>query len=273
MPNETPADPMLVKFAAYMRTARLSPATIGKRVEILTRLLTFLGHPLLEATLDELAQFQASFDNLARASIDIYTRHVHAFYKWAVEFEHLATDPSRRMVKVKLSAAVPHPTRQDDLRVILACAMGRIRTAYILAAFAGLRCGEICQLRWEDLTIDVATPTMLVHGKGSKDRIVPLLPPVIAELLTLPTPRRGRIITRDDGRPAEPLWLSGESTRFLKSLGMPTTLHSMRAAFATQAAKMTHDPLFVRDLLGHASVKTTEIYMRADVEPRPFTSD
>jgi site-specific recombinase XerD len=39
----------------------------------------------------------------------------------------------------------------------------------------------------------------------------------------------------------------------------------MRAAFATQAAMLTHDPLFVRDLLGHASVKTTEIYMQSSL--------
>ena len=43
--------------------------------------------------------------------------------------------------------------------------------------------------------------------------------------------------------------------------GVDTTLHSLRHSFATWAARTTRDPLLVRDLLGHSSVATTEIYM------------
>lgn len=262
----TASDPMLERFEAHMRTERLAEMTILKRVEILGRLLAFLGHPLLDATTDELYAFQRTFDHLSAASVNIYTRHAQAFYRWAIEWEHIEADPTRRMANVKVAGTVPHPTKAADLRVVFACARGRIRTAYVLAAFAGLRCAEICKARWVDLNIDAATPTLLVHGKGNKDRYVPLVGPVIEELAGLPEPHRGQILTRDNGDPLVPLWLSGESTRFLASIGIESTLHSMRAAFATSVARSTRDPMFVRDLLGHASVATTQIYIDTNLD-------
>lgn len=256
-------DPILGRFEAHMRTARLSPVTILKRMELLGRLLVFLGHPLLEATVDEMLAFQRTFDHLRPASVSIYTRHAQAFFRWAIEWEHIEADPTRRMVKVKVAATVPHPTKPADLRLVFACARGRMRSAYVLAAFAGLRSGEICRARWDDLTIDAATPTMLIHGKGAKDRIVPLVAPVVEEIRALPLPHRGYLLTQDDGSPMDPLWLSGKSTVFLDSIGVESTLHSMRAAFATAVARSTRDPMFVRDLLGHASVATTQIYIES----------
>jgi integrase len=180
--------------------------------------------------------------------MDVYTRHIRAFYRWAVEFDYLISDPSRRLVKVKPRATVPHPTKPEDLRLILARDQGPLRTAYVLAAFAGLRCGEICRLRWEDIDLDGDQPTALIDGKGDKQRRVPLLPPVLDELRKQAPTRRGYVVTYK-GVPFEPLRLSHDSGIFLRlDMGLATTLHSMRAAFATAAAK------------------TTEIYMASSME-------
>ena len=112
--------------------------------------------------------------------------------------------------------------------------------------------------------LDLAAPaTALVHGKGRKDRTVPLLPTVVDELLRQ---RHGWVITLDNGKPYTPNRLSVDSTKHLHELGIPTTLHSMRAAFATLAFAATRDPLFVRDLLGHSSVATTEIYTLSSLQ-------
>ncbi len=260
------SDQGLAEFLQYMTTARLSPATIRSRMEILTRLSTFLGRPLLTATIDDLVAWQRTYRHLARATDDIYTRHVRAFYAWAVEFEHLDKDPSRRMVAVKVHKGLPHPTKATDLQVIFACVTGHLRTAYTLAAFAGLRCGEICRLRWDDITEDGQVPTAFIQGKGGKERIVPMLRPVMDELWSQPHSGRGHLITDTAGRPYRPNHLSADSSRYLTSLGLPTTLHSMRHAFATSAVRLTRDPLFVRDLLGHSSVATTEIYMQTSLD-------
>ena len=190
--------------------------------------------------------------------MDVYTRHCKALYAWALERGYIEHDPAAALATPHLGHGKPHPTRVEDLATVFACTTGALRTAYTLAAFAGLRCGEVCRLRGED--IDYTSPaTAFIHGKGRKDRTVPLLPAVVDELHACP--RRGWVITLESGLPYRPNRLSVDSSNYLlHELGIATTLHSMRAAFATLAFQATRDPLFVRDLLGHESVPTTEVY-------------
>ncbi len=245
------------EFVTHMRILKRSDATITKRIELLGRLIAFLGKPINDAATEDLRAFQASYAHLAPASVDIYTRHMKAFYRWAHGRGLIETDPAAPLGVPHIGRGKPHPTRVEDLAVIFACTTGALRLAYVLAAFAGLRCGEVCRLQGQDL--DLTPPaTALVHGKGGKDRTVPLLPVVVAELHG--TARRGWLVTHENGHPYRPNQLSVASTKHLHDLGIATTLHSMRAAFATLAFAATRDPLFVRDLLGHESVATTEVY-------------
>lgn len=246
-------------YVQSMRNAKMSEITIRDRVELLTRLEEFLGIPLLEATGDDLYRYQSTYAHLAPATVDIYTRHIRALYRWAYRTDRLATDIGEHLILPRIHRGRPHPTSFDDLRTILACAREPLRTTYILAAFAGLRCGEVCRLHSRE--VDRENATALIHGKGGKQRTVPLLGPVMSEIGY----RRGWIITTFHGRPVTPDRLSSDSSRFLHDLGMATTLHSMRGTFATAAARITHDPLLVRDLLGHDSVATTEIYMESSL--------
>jgi integrase len=136
----------------------------------------------------------------------------------------------------------------------------------VLAAFAVLRCGEIGRLSGEDLTLSAAQPVALIHGKGGCERVVPLLPPVVAELRA--TVRgRGPVVLTPDGKPFTPDWLTNASSRFMKAVSVQSTLHSVRHYFASTIAQMTKDVLLVKDLLGNSSLQTTQIYGRASTAP------
>lgn len=248
------------KFIGYMTARKFSPQTIHDRVEFLGRLAGFLPGTLLEATSESLEGFQATYAHLAPASVDIYTRHIRAFYRWARRAGLIETDPAEDLPLPIVPKAIPHPTSFDDLRVILGCSTGILHTSYVLAAFAGLRAGEICRLAGREINRDSGKPIALIHGKGNKDRMVPILAPVMSEIGF----GRGWIITKND-KPVRPSILSAESSRFIKSLGIGTTLHSMRATFATHVMRLTGDPLLVRDLLGHESLETTQIYTLGDM--------
>lgn len=252
---------LLVQYTEEMRVRQYSPATIEDRTAVLQRLARFARKPLPDCDAADVRDFQATFAHLAPASVNVYSRHIKAFFDWATKRRLLAENPCEEMVVPKVPKGRPHPTAADDLRMIFACTSGSLRIAYVLAAFAGLRRGEICALQRPDLNLaDAGQPTALVRGKGRKERVVPLLPPVVAELLDYGLPRAGWVVLRN-GKRYDPEKLSIDSHYHLLGLGVQTTLHSMRAAFATRAAQVTHDPLFVRDLLGHESVATTEIYV------------
>lgn len=257
---------VLDSFELHMRTAKISPVTIDKRIELLGRLATFLVPTgLLDATPADLERWQQSHAHLAATSLDIYSRHTVELYRWAVRTERLATDPTTRMVSVRVTRGLPHPISEPDLRAVLAAAPAPLRLIYILAAFAGLRRGEICRLRVEDLALDAPQPVALVRGKGAHERHVPLLPPVAAELRNLRLPRRG-IVVQHKGEPYNPERLSCNSHNFMRSIGVESTLHSLRHYFATQVVRLTRDILLVRDLLGHSSVHTTQVYMSSTID-------
>lgn len=258
----------LEAYERHMRAAKRSPRTIGDRLELLVRLARWLApRDLFEATPDDLERFQQSLAHLSRNSLDIYSRHVFAFYKWARDVDMVQSDLTRRMVRIQARRGVPHPISEADLRIILACSRGGLRLAYILAAFAGLRAGEITRLRGEDLTLDGGQSVALIHGKGDRERIVPLLPPVVAEIEPLARlQRRGVIVRMPNGTPYTPANLSVMSSRFMKELGVCSTLHSLRHYFATSVVKLTRDVLLVRDLLGHSSIATTQIYMHSSLD-------
>jgi integrase len=259
-------------FELHMRTAKMSPETIKKRLEILRRLEAVLEYddyspkPLIEATPDDLAAFQGTFADLAPASMDIYTRHVMAFYAWAVKFGHIETDPCSRLVSVRVRKGLPHPTSASDVRLIFACTRRPLRTAYVLAAYGGLRCGEVCRLRWEELNLAGAVPSAFVHGKGGKERVVPLLPAVVDELQQIGPAPKGYVLLTASGRPYQPSRLSVASSKHLRELHVASTLHSLRHYYATAAYQATRDILLVRDLIGHESVGTTQIYTRSSLD-------
>ncbi len=248
-------------FIREMRIAGYSPVTIKDRVELIRRFEKFIDKPLTDATAEDIARFQDRAAKLAPASANIYARHLKAFYKWTHR-QGLTGDLAEDVIVPRVPRGRPHPTSSDDLAVIFACTTGALRLAYVLAAFAGLRRGEICRLQRQHLDLQGPLATILVMGKGGHERTVPLLKPVVDELHDYGLPRAGYVLKRR-GEPYKPADLSIDSLRHLQELRVETTLHSMRHAFATSAARATRDPLFVRDLLGHQSVQTTEIYMDA----------
>lgn len=251
----------LTAYRTDMQTANYSPRTVNDRIDLLTRLEAWLGLPLIEATAVQLAAWQRQFRHLQPATVDIYTRHTQAFYRWAAKRGLIERDPAVDLIRPKLHRGLPHPTSLDDLRLIFAVTTGPLRLPYLLATFAGLRCMEICALDRSDLDLD-REPWMLIHGKGGRVRRLPVLPPILEALPA----RSGRVARTWTGLPWTPKRLSVESHRHLHGLGLSTTLHSMRHTFLTHAARMTRDPLFVRDLAGHVSVATTEIYMQSSLE-------
>lgn len=252
-------------YTADLHLATSSEATIIARLKIVMRLAAWLDPvPLIEATPATLAGFQRQFVGLADASINIYVRNIQWFYRWALSTDLITVDPSTRMRKPRIRPGKPHPTSLDDLRAIFACTSGQLRIAYVLAAFAGLRRGEICRLRRSDLELSQRCPVAHVEGKGNKQRTVPLVEPVVSELYSYGLPRSGWIITwRGQRYPYD--YLSNHSAQHLRGIGIATTLHSMRHTYATTTYRTTRDVLMLKVLLGHESVRTTEVYAEPDM--------
>lgn len=187
---------------------------------------------------------------------------LHIFYEWAIREGLTELDPTVLMDRPRLPRYQPRPIGEADLEVAISCAPPMMRAWLMLAAYAGLRASEVAAVERGDL-LD-GDDLLIVHGKGSKERIVPVRPDVLEALRRHGLPGAGLVFTRPDGTPWPGQKVSLYASRFLKGLGIDATLHQLRHRFATKAYQACSDIRVVQELLGHASPTTTAVYAAWD---------
>ncbi|HET6345586.1 MAG TPA: site-specific tyrosine recombinase, partial [Myxococcota bacterium] len=145
----------------------------------------------------------------------------------------------------------------------------RNRAALELLYGSGLRASELCQLRLEDLNLNAGL--VRPQGKGGKERLVPVSPPGLVALRAYLEAGRPALVK---GPPNSFVFL-GNKGRALSRMGLfkivrrsgvtagvtaKVSPHKLRHAFATHLLQGGADLRSVQEMLGHASIATTEIY-------------
>ena len=152
-----------------------------------------------------------------------------------------------------------------------------LRDRAILELFysTGIRLRELAGLRLDAL--DLSGKLVRVVGKGNKERLVPLGEPARVALVAY-LARRGELLSEQttdqhhlfltrSGRSLSPSGIQGRVTRHLaKATGRSLSPHALRHAFATHMLDAGADLNAVKELLGHASLSTTQIYTHVSVE-------
>lgn len=258
------------QYEIHLETAKRSVVTINDRIAQLHRVADWLdGTQLLDATPLQLAEWQASIRHLSANTVRVYTTHLQQFYRWALDVELIDADPSRRLPRPRVNRGTPHPIADLELENLFAVCTGPLRLVFAFAAFAGLRCGEITRLQRTDIEIYSDHPTVLVRGKGNKERRLPVIPTLVEEIHYAghSARRTGALIRTAEGRAYGPNNLSHVANDWLHNvLGSDSTLHSLRHWFLTNVYRITKDPLFVRDLAGHADLSTTQVYVESGLD-------
>ncbi len=150
------------------------------------------------------------------------------------------------------------------------------RDAAVMALLygSGLRISEALGLKRRDVPAPGAGDVLIVNGKGNKTRMVPVLHNVlelIAEYATMcpcPLPAEGPMFVGARGGPLSPRIIQLTMERMRGALGLPdsATPHALRHSFATHLLSRGGDLRAIQELLGHASLSTTQIYTGIDTE-------
>lgn len=245
-------------WCAWLVAGGASRATVALRRYQIVRLGQSFGRRSpWSLSPDDLGVWLASHE-WGLESLRSYRSAVRSFYGWAHASGKVESDPSRLLRRVRRSAPRPRPAPEPVIDAALAAADGRARLMLLLGSREGLRRGEIALIRGSDVTRDDAGWSLLVHGKGGKERTVPLLDE-IGEMLGGAGP--GWAFPNGRGGHLSPGHVSVILRRSLGSC----TAHQLRHRFGTVAYQRSHDIRAVQELLGHASVATTQVYTAIDL--------
>ncbi|WP_374280745.1 tyrosine recombinase XerC [Novosphingobium sp.] len=281
----TRADLLEAWHAHLAQGRRRSPHTVRAYVATAARLLDEVGEmdwpalarieaPALRA---QLARRRGA-DGIGNASAARELSALKAFIRFAREQAGLADPAPPRMRGPRVKKGLPRPVTPDEA-VNLAVTVdedasepwigARDRAVLLLLYGAGLRIAEALSLPGGALPLG---ETLVVTGKGGKQRMVPLLPIVreavadYAAKCPWPLTKNEALFRGAKGGPLSQGMVQKAMARARVALGLPATAtpHALRHSFATHLLGAGADLRSLQELLGHASLGSTQIYTKVD---------
>lgn len=269
---------------------RLAPATVRAYRADLRSLVESVGDlPLDEVDLEHLRtwQWDATRAGLAKSTAARRTAAVRGFFAWAHEDGVVEVDPSRRLVPPKRGRSLPTVATADALAEVLRTAAEATIEGHAVALRdhallellygSGARVSEICGLDVDD--IDQERRTLRLRGKGDKERVVPFGGPAAHALDAYLVRGRPALVAR--GSSAGPAVFLGARGARLGSRAVHALVsravapvvgarsvgpHALRHSAATHLLDGGADLRTVQEILGHASLGTTQIYTHVSGE-------
>jgi len=242
-----------------------SVATIGRKLRLLAEHLR--PRSLGEAEAEDIERFLDRRRLTARSRY-AYVSHLHGFFKWAAAWGRVPGDPTLRVVRPRFPRSLPRPIEDEDLREAFRAATPQVAAILALAAFHGLRAGEIAGLQREDILDRHTPPVILVlDGKGGHQRVLPLHDEAWSLIEPWALGRRGWLFTMPNGAPMRPHNVSHLANAFLHEwVGTASSIHSLRHWFGTKVYAASRDLRLTQALMGHASPNTTVGYVAWSAE-------
>ncbi len=212
---------------------------------------------------------------------------VRALFRFLHLEEVVESNPTRAVRAPKMERRLPGHLSRDEVRAVFDHAEVRAaentfegtRNLVLLELLygSGLRLAELQELDWAD--VDLVTEQVKVRGKGRKERIVPLTRAAVTAIRRH-EPRREEVVGRAKGADRRALLLNRRGGRFSRrgiqravhallegaGRGDDLSVHSLRHTFATHLLDAGADLMAVKELLGHVSLSTTQIYTHTSVE-------
>lgn len=218
----------------------------------------------------------------ARSTIARHTAAIRNFTAWAVREEILANDPAAALTSPRADQRLPTPLDESEARTLMnlaraeavdgSAAQMRAWAILELTYACGLRVSEVCALNVSSLNREALTVRVL--GKGNKERVVPYGPPAREALDHWLVRGRPQLVAQSSG---EALFLGDRGGRIdprvvrsmvhrkaAKAGVHDVAPHGLRHSTATHLLQGGADLRAVQEMLGHASLSTTQRYTHVD---------
>ena len=269
---------------ALKHQRRLSPATLRNYRHALDLFLSLLNHPKLHAI--EAAQIRRMVAllharGLSPRTLALLLSAWRGWFRWLVRHRGLRANPVLGIRAPKAGRPLPKALSVEATQKLLegreaaGPAAQRDRAMFELLYSSGLRVGELVALDVGDGRLDLAQGEVTVTGKGSKTRTVPVGAKARAALTswmeirgTMASPGERALFVGSRGRRISAAVVAARLRRWAREAGSAERVHPhmLRHSFATHLLQSSQDLRAVQEMLGHASISTTQVYTHLDFQ-------
>lgn len=286
---------LVERYGVYLREERnLSPHTLRNYLSDLRQFQKFLGDQWLSRTgkkrvdllTADVHAVRAYLGTLARScrksSIARKLAALKGLYRYLLKEQYIARDPLSSLASPKQEKPLPVFLSVDDVFRLLGSVDGvaalEVRDRAILEVLysTGVRVSELTGLNWGD--VDFQLGIMRVVGKGSKERLIPIGELALRALRDYGEEQRRK--WRRTAKGSEAVFLNARGGRIttrsvarilekhLRASGIATRMgpHGLRHSFATHLLNSGADLRSIQELLGHASLSTTQRYTHVNLD-------
>lgn len=232
-----------------------SKNTVAVRVSYVTRFMRWVDLPLEEITRTHLVGWLAEHPTWEKDTRRSAIASLRGFFTWAHRTGLVTVNAAADLPSAGRKRAVPAPAADYDVMEAIRQSPEWVALAIEVIATCGLRRSEVATLKDSLIQPDGQGWIIRVTGKGDVTRIIPCPPHLALRLKkrkgwTFPGGQHGHVSAG---------WLGKMISR---ALPPGVTAHKLRHRFASVSYAKTHDLRAIQELLGHASLATTQVYVR-----------
>lgn len=271
-------DYLLNMFLSTKKVEGKRESTLKRYQSMLRNMLNFLGNkPIKEITTNDIRYFLSSYQGIpgkqnSNTTVDGMRRICSSFFNWLEIEDYIEKSPARKLSQIKHDTVPEPPYTSGEIESMMLHADSvRDKTIIQFLYSTGCRVSELCKVKISD--IDTIKKTVLLHGKGGKDRIVPLDDKIMFYLAKYIEFRSSKGIYNEylfvsKSRPY--LQISTSAVRYIVlKCGVKSGInhphpHRFRVTRITVLLKRGMKLEDVQVIAGHSSITTTSGYNRID---------
>ncbi len=256
----------------------MSPNTVASYISDLTAFFSAVGKDPKDVVPEDIISYFAETTTLSKRSQARVLSSLHSFYKWMIMEGEMTDNPSDAIEAPKLGKYLPAVLSVEEVDRLIAAvdldsAFGKRDRAMLETLYGlGLRVSELISLRISSIWTEQGFVSVI--GKGDKQRLVPLggmARDAIRDYLEVRGPAADRessdiLFLNRFGRALTRIAVFKMIKAYAVKAGISKEIspHTLRHSFATHLIENGADLRAVQEMLGHESIRTTEIYTHID---------
>lgn len=263
-------DDLILKFIEHCQMKNLSDGTIDEYRRKLNMLSGNSEVSFLEMTNEDIEAFifKAKKMNCQPRTLNTYIACYRTFFKWLTNYDYITKDPMLKVINVKEEYKVKVGfTRKEIEKMRNYFTHPRDRAIFEFFLGSGVRISELCKLQIKDLDLTNMPVSVVIHGKGNKQRRIPISDTAFVYL-------GDYLNTRKELTPEDPVFASRRGTvRFIKTdtikdcfyraskeLDIHIHAHKFRRTYCSELVSHGMALAYAQKLMGHSSPATTMGY-------------